>query len=114
MWLFLAVPWVSLQFVIVVFPDHIHFLFLFGYSYLQRMSNMVISKKIIIFQGFRGGPSFFQEVQLFSREMRVQRLISVETHILCYFPGGGGRPPYPPSRSAQVGLHCLPNYHLGG
>ena len=23
-WLFLAVPWVSLQFVIVVFPDHTH------------------------------------------------------------------------------------------
>ena len=27
-WLFLAVPWVCLQFVIVVFPDHIHLLFL--------------------------------------------------------------------------------------
>ena len=23
-WLFLAVPWVCLQFVIVVFPDHTH------------------------------------------------------------------------------------------
>ena len=29
-WLFLAVPWVCLRFVIVVFPDHIHFLFLFS------------------------------------------------------------------------------------
>ena len=28
MWLFLAVPWVSLQFVIVVFHDHTHLLFL--------------------------------------------------------------------------------------
>ena len=27
-WLFLAVPWVSLQFVIVVFPDHTYLLFL--------------------------------------------------------------------------------------
>ena len=27
-WLFLAVPWVCLQFVIVVFPDHYHLLFL--------------------------------------------------------------------------------------
>ena len=27
-WLFLAVPWVCLQFVIVVFPDHIQLLFL--------------------------------------------------------------------------------------
>ena len=27
-WFFLAVPWDCLQFVIVVFPDHTHFLFL--------------------------------------------------------------------------------------
>ena len=27
-WLFLAVPWRSLRFVIVVFPDHAHLLFL--------------------------------------------------------------------------------------
>ena len=27
-WLFLAVPWVCLQFVIVIFPDHTHLLFL--------------------------------------------------------------------------------------
>ena len=27
-WLFLAVTWVCLQFVIVVFPDHTHLLFL--------------------------------------------------------------------------------------
>ena len=26
-WLFPVVPWVCLQFVIVVFPDHIHLLF---------------------------------------------------------------------------------------
>ena len=26
-WLFLAVPWVCLQFVIVVFPDHTHLQF---------------------------------------------------------------------------------------
>ena len=29
-WLFLAMPWVCLQFVIVVFPDHTHFLFYKG------------------------------------------------------------------------------------
>ena len=28
-WLFLAVPWVCLRFVIVVSPDHTHLLFLF-------------------------------------------------------------------------------------
>ena len=27
-WLFLTVPWVCLQFVILVFPDHTHLLFL--------------------------------------------------------------------------------------
>ena len=27
-WLFLAVPWVCLRFLIVVFPDHTHLLFL--------------------------------------------------------------------------------------
>ena len=31
--LFLAVPWVCLRFVIVVFPDHTHLLFLY-YMYL--------------------------------------------------------------------------------
>ena len=30
MWLFLAVPWVCLQFVSVVFPDHTHLLFLYN------------------------------------------------------------------------------------
>ena len=29
-WLFLVVPWVCLQFVIVVLPDHTHLLFLFA------------------------------------------------------------------------------------
>ena len=28
MWLLLPVPWVSLQYVIVVFPDYTHFLFI--------------------------------------------------------------------------------------
>ena len=28
LWLFLTVPWVGLQYVIVVFPDHIYLLFL--------------------------------------------------------------------------------------
>ena len=30
-WLFLAVPWVCQQFVIVVFSDHTHLLFFMGY-----------------------------------------------------------------------------------
>ena len=55
---------------------------------------MVISKKTIIFQGFRGvptisrgggGSNFFQGVQM---------LISIETDITCDFPRGSG-PFYP-------------------
>ena len=35
MWLYLTVPWVSLQCVVVVFPDHNHLLFIrsFNISY---------------------------------------------------------------------------------
>ena len=70
---------------------------------------MVIPKKTIIFQGFRGGPSFYGG-PTFSGGVGVQMLISVEIHMYCDFPGGGGvGPPIPPSRSAQVGLYCLPN-----
>ena len=63
---------------------------------------MVISKKTIIFQCFRGGPTFSRGVQLFPG--RVQMLISVETHITCDFPEGGGgvRTPYPPSGSTHA------------
>ena len=55
---------------------------------------MAISKKTIIFQGFRGGP-------LFSRG-GVKMLISIETHHnLWYSKGGGGGsgPPIPLSGS---------------
>ena len=39
-WLFLAVPWVSLQFVIVVFPDHTHLLFLESFLGPIRILNV--------------------------------------------------------------------------
>ena len=34
LWLFLAVPWVGLRCVIVVFPDHTHLLFNFYHGHL--------------------------------------------------------------------------------
>ena len=52
---------------------------------------MVISKKTVIVQGFRGGPTFSRGGG---------GLISIETHITCDFPGGV-RTPYPPSGSAH-------------
>ena len=40
-WLFLAVPWVYLQFVIVVFPDHTHLLFLTGRLLISQTSESI-------------------------------------------------------------------------
>ena len=57
---------------------------------------MVISKKTIVFQGFRGGPTFSRGVQLFPGGGEGQMVISIETHITCDFPGGGSGPPPPP------------------
>ena len=59
---------------------------------------MVISKKTIIFKGFRGGPTFSRGEGNFYHGGGggVQWVISIETHITCDFPEGGGRTPYPP------------------
>ena len=40
LWLFLTVPWVGLQYVIVVFPDHTHLLF---YLTTTKLSSAVRS-----------------------------------------------------------------------
>ena len=42
-WLFLAVPWVCLRFVIMVFPDHNHLLF--GYNCKSARRKYHIAKK---------------------------------------------------------------------
>ena len=60
---------------------------------VQRGSNGFITKKTILFQGSRGGPTFSGGggVQPFSRGGGgVQMLISIETHITCDFTGVGG------------------------
>ena len=41
-WLFLAVPWVCLRFVIVVFPDHTHLLFSSFAVTFQRKRELVV------------------------------------------------------------------------
>ena len=40
--LFLAVPWGSLQFVIVVFPDHTHLLFLMARPILRHTDKFLV------------------------------------------------------------------------
>ena len=66
-----------------------------------------ISKKSIIFQGSRGGPTF-------SRGGGGGRgsscLFPVETHITCDFPGGSG-PPVPPPPPLDPHL-CIANVTL--
>ena len=42
-WLFLAVPWVCLQFVIVVFPDHTHSLFLVALLLLSSWCHVAVN-----------------------------------------------------------------------
>ena len=43
-WLFLAVPWVCLRFVIVVFPDHTHLLF---FSTVHMTKDNVVIYRVI-------------------------------------------------------------------
>ena len=60
---------------------------------------MVLLQIKLYFSKDRGGPTF-----LGGGGSRVQVLISIETHITCDFPGGGGsKPPITPSGFA----HCL-------
>ena len=59
MWLFLAVPWVFLQFTIVVFPDHSHFLFYIIYlHYYINVSN-----------SYKGSLTFLNRDVAFSTEI---------------------------------------------
>ena len=53
---------------------------------------MVNFKLIYHFQGSRGGPTFSRGggVQLFPGGGGSNCLFPIETHIICYFPGGSG------------------------
>ena len=46
-WLFLEVPWGCLRFVIVIFPDHTHLLFLSRYFMCKNGSGAIFSFQII-------------------------------------------------------------------
>ena len=74
---------------------------------LQRGSNGFIAEKtiLILYQGFRGGPSFSRGGGPTFFQGGVQMLISIETHIrTCYFPGGCPDP-LSPSGSAHGQCH---------
>ena len=44
LWLFLSVPWVDLQYVFVVFPDHTHLLFGVFFGLLYRLCSVRLYK----------------------------------------------------------------------
>ena len=61
-----------------------------------------ILRKTIVFQGFRGVPSFSKGVRKFSG-VGIKMLISIEPRSTYDFPGGvGGFRPYPTSVSAHA------------
>ena len=49
-WLFLAVPWNCLQFVIAVFPDHTHLLFLTQVNILRAVKQNNLTHPNNLFQ----------------------------------------------------------------
>ena len=42
LWLFLVVPWVCLRFVIMVFPDHTHLLFLIAINVVTYLRHSIL------------------------------------------------------------------------
>ena len=73
------------------------FLFSFLVLTLVYWKQMVLSKKIITFQGSGGGQTISGGG---GGGGGIQLLIlyrNIETHITCDFPGGGGLDPLPPS-----------------
>ena len=69
--------------------------------FLKRVSNGYFNENYN-FPRFQRGPTFARWVQLFPGGGGVKMLISIETHITCDFPGGGGPDPYPPSGSSHA------------
>ena len=76
------------------------FFLVFSPQLILLKSKLLISKKPIIFQGSRGGPTFSSGVQLFPGGGS-KCVFPIETYITCDFPGGV-RTPCPPSGSALV------------
>ena len=66
---------------------------------------VLLQRKLYLFTD-QEGVQYFPGGQTFSRGGGggVQMLISIDTHITCDFPGGGGSAPYPSSGSSHVKL----------
>ena len=77
------------------------FFFFWSSAYFTEVK-WSISKKSVIFQGSRGGPTFSREVQLFPGGGGGSNcLFPIETNITCDFLGGV-RTPCPPKRDPHL------------
>ena len=68
-WLFLAVPWVCLQFVIVVFPDHTHLLF-WSYKSQRKMFNNDFYRVLLKAVFCRTNPHTFETSSKSSKKIK--------------------------------------------
>ena len=66
------------------------------YSMFSLQRNLYFSEDPEGVQQYPGGPTFSRGVQM---------LVSIETHITCYFQGGSG-PHYPPLDPHMTGNAC--------
>ena len=85
-----------------------HFLVLNIFNSLQRGSNGYITEKTIIFQGsnlFQGGPTLTGGSNFSQGGVHI--LISIETHIICDFPGSLSHPLDP--RMLEIIILCSSN-----
>ena len=58
MWLFLTLPRVCLQFVIVLYPDHTHLLVLFKLPYFPANNSNSIAMHVLKFSFYKAGVSY--------------------------------------------------------
>ena len=77
-WLFLAVPWGCLQFVIVVLPDHTHLLF---FIYVIMIVQAIETKAILLLQSKNALDSIFNKCYVISYLHIVQ--LRIETMFHC-------------------------------
>ena len=77
-WLFLAVPWVCLRFVIVVFPDHTHFLFM-----IEKLPFKTKFEAL-------GGRIFQELVIRLSAQLNTKQILNMFLNVFLAFPCGNG------------------------
>ena len=66
LWLFLTVPWVGLQYVVAVFPDHAHLLFKSSEWTIKKVNWSFVNKRTWHFPAIHMPPSLFPQTVPFA------------------------------------------------